>query len=49
MLVIGGSQGARVLESDSSTKVAARLGDRITLWHQVGKGALETVLRDYER
>ena len=30
-------------------EVAARLGDRITLWHQVGKGALETVLRDYER
>ncbi|RTF21175.1 undecaprenyldiphospho-muramoylpentapeptide beta-N-acetylglucosaminyltransferase [Serratia marcescens] len=48
VLVIGGSQGARVL-NQTVPEVAARLGDRITLWHQVGKGALETVLRDYER
>lgn len=48
VLVIGGSQGARVL-NQTVPEVAARLGDRITLWHQVGKGALDTVLRDYER
>jgi len=48
VLVIGGSQGARVL-NQTVPEVAARLGDRITLWHQVGKGALENVLRDYER
>ncbi|WP_284676150.1 glycosyltransferase, partial [Serratia marcescens] len=48
VLVIGGSQGARVL-NQTVPEVAVRLGDRITLWHQVGKGALETVLRDYER
>ncbi|WP_211129893.1 MULTISPECIES: undecaprenyldiphospho-muramoylpentapeptide beta-N-acetylglucosaminyltransferase [Serratia] len=48
VLVIGGSQGARVL-NQTVPEVAARLGDRITLWHQVGKGALETVQRDYER
>jgi len=48
VLVIGGSQGARV-RNQTVPEVAARLGDRITLWHQVGKGALETVLRDYER
>ena len=48
VLVIGGSQGARVL-NQTVPEVVARLGDRITLWHQVGKGALETVLRDYER
>ena len=36
VLVIGGSQGARVL-NQTVPEVAARLGDRITLWHQVGK------------
>ncbi|KFK92646.1 MULTISPECIES: undecaprenyldiphospho-muramoylpentapeptide beta-N-acetylglucosaminyltransferase [unclassified Serratia (in: enterobacteria)] len=48
VLVIGGSQGARVL-NQTLPAAAALLGDKITLWHQVGKGALETVLRDYER
>ncbi|WP_337261143.1 MULTISPECIES: undecaprenyldiphospho-muramoylpentapeptide beta-N-acetylglucosaminyltransferase [unclassified Serratia (in: enterobacteria)] len=48
VLVIGGSQGARVL-NQTVPEAAALLGDKITLWHQVGKGALETVLRDYER
>lgn len=46
VLVIGGSQGARVL-NQTVPEVAARLNDRITLWHQVGKGALDTVQRDY--
>ncbi|WON77686.1 undecaprenyldiphospho-muramoylpentapeptide beta-N-acetylglucosaminyltransferase [Serratia sp. UGAL515B_01] len=48
VLVFGGSQGARVL-NQTVPEVAALLGDRITLWHQVGKGALTTVLQDYER
>lgn len=48
VLIIGGSQGARVLNQVVPT-VAARMGDKITLWHQVGRGVLETVLRDYER
>jgi UDP-N-acetylglucosamine--N-acetylmuramyl-(pentapeptide) pyrophosphoryl-undecaprenol N-acetylglucosamine transferase len=48
VLVIGGSQGARVL-NQTVPEVAAKLGDKMTLWHQVGKGALENVLRDYER
>ncbi|AHG21208.1 UDP-diphospho-muramoylpentapeptide beta-N- acetylglucosaminyltransferase [Chania multitudinisentens RB-25] len=48
VLVIGGSQGARVL-NQTVPEAAALLGDKITLWHQVGKGALATVLHDYER
>jgi UDP-N-acetylglucosamine--N-acetylmuramyl-(pentapeptide) pyrophosphoryl-undecaprenol N-acetylglucosamine transferase len=48
VLIIGGSQGARVL-NQTVPEVAALLGDRIVLWHQVGKGALPTVLQDYER
>ena len=48
VLVIGGSQGARVL-NQTVPEVAARLDDRITLWHQVGKGALASVQREYER
>ncbi|CAI0987060.1 undecaprenyldiphospho-muramoylpentapeptide beta-N-acetylglucosaminyltransferase [Serratia fonticola] len=48
VLIIGGSQGARVL-NQTVPEVAALLGDRIVLWHQVGKGALQTVLQDYER
>ncbi|MFI8415182.1 undecaprenyldiphospho-muramoylpentapeptide beta-N-acetylglucosaminyltransferase [Serratia sp. NPDC078593] len=48
VLVIGGSQGARVL-NQTVPEVAARLNDRITLWHQVGKGALDVVQRDYAR
>jgi len=46
VLVIGGSQGARVL-NQTLPDVAARLGERITLWHQVGKGALDDVNRAY--
>ena len=46
VLVIGGSQGARVL-NQTLPEVAALLGDNITLWHQVGKGALESVNRAY--
>lgn len=48
VLVIGGSQGARVL-NQTVPEVAALLGASITLWHQVGKGAMTAVLQDYER
>ncbi|ERK12382.1 N-acetylglucosamine transferase [Pantoea sp. AS-PWVM4] len=46
VLVVGGSQGARIL-NQTLPQVAAELGDVITLWHQTGKGALETVQQAY--
>ncbi|MBS0856156.1 MULTISPECIES: undecaprenyldiphospho-muramoylpentapeptide beta-N-acetylglucosaminyltransferase [unclassified Tatumella] len=42
VLVIGGSQGARIL-NQTMPQVAEKAGDSITLWHQTGKGALEAV------
>ncbi|MGA7510304.1 MAG: undecaprenyldiphospho-muramoylpentapeptide beta-N-acetylglucosaminyltransferase [Erwinia billingiae] len=48
VLIIGGSQGARVL-NQTMPQVAALLGDSVTLWHQVGKGALEGVNQVYEQ
>ncbi|MCA5920572.1 undecaprenyldiphospho-muramoylpentapeptide beta-N-acetylglucosaminyltransferase [Pectobacterium brasiliense] len=47
VLVVGGSQGARVL-NQTLPGVAAQLGDRVTIWHQVGKGALSTVQQAYQ-
>lgn len=47
VLVIGGSQGARIL-NQTLPQVAAKMGDAITLWHQVGKGALNDVLQAYQ-
>jgi len=47
VLVIGGSQGARVL-NQTLPQVAAKMVDGITLWHQVGKGALDSVLQAYQ-
>ncbi|MGL5792528.1 MAG: undecaprenyldiphospho-muramoylpentapeptide beta-N-acetylglucosaminyltransferase, partial [Plesiomonas shigelloides] len=47
VLVVGGSQGARVLNR-TLPAVAAALGDQITLWHQVGKGALPEVELAYQ-
>ena len=46
VLVVGGSQGARIL-NQTMPQVAAQLGEAITLWHQTGKGGLETVQQDY--
>ncbi|WJV53301.1 undecaprenyldiphospho-muramoylpentapeptide beta-N-acetylglucosaminyltransferase [Pectobacteriaceae bacterium CE90] len=46
ILVIGGSQGARVL-NQTMPGVAARLGEQFTIWHQVGKGALADVRAAY--
>lgn len=46
VLVIGGSQGARIL-NQTMPVVAARLAGTLTLWHQVGKGALKEVNQAY--
>ena len=46
VLVVGGSQGARVL-NQTLPQVAARLGDAVTIWHQSGKGAQQTVEQAY--
>ncbi|MGV3345383.1 undecaprenyldiphospho-muramoylpentapeptide beta-N-acetylglucosaminyltransferase [Enterobacteriaceae bacterium LUAb1] len=46
VLVMGGSQGAQVL-NQTMPQVAEILGDKITLWHQVGKGNLERVNQAY--
>lgn len=46
VLVVGGSQGARIL-NQTVPQVAAELGEAITVWHQTGKGGLETVQQAY--
>ena len=46
MLVVGGSQGARIL-NQTMPQVAAKLGDAVTIWHQSGKGAQQTVEQAY--
>jgi UDP-N-acetylglucosamine--N-acetylmuramyl-(pentapeptide) pyrophosphoryl-undecaprenol N-acetylglucosamine transferase len=46
VLVVGGSQGARIL-NQTVPQVAAALGEAITVWHQTGKGGLETVHQAY--
>lgn len=46
LLVVGGSQGARVL-NQTLPKVVAALGDKLEVRHQVGKGALQSVREWY--
>jgi len=46
VLVIGGSQGARIL-NQVMPQVAERLAEHITLWHQTGKGGQDSVLQAY--
>ncbi|MGK9172590.1 undecaprenyldiphospho-muramoylpentapeptide beta-N-acetylglucosaminyltransferase [Yokenella regensburgei] len=46
VLVVGGSQGARVL-NQTMPQAAARLGDTVTIWHQSGKGAQHAVEQAY--
>lgn len=46
VLVIGGSQGARIL-NQTMPEVAAELGEQITIWHQTGKGGLPDVQQAY--
>ncbi|PHI29620.1 undecaprenyldiphospho-muramoylpentapeptide beta-N-acetylglucosaminyltransferase [Budvicia aquatica] len=48
ILVIGGSQGARIL-NQTMPQAAERLGDKVTIWHQVGKGAQASVQQDYQQ
>lgn len=47
VLVLGGSQGARIL-NQTLPEVAKHCGGRITLWHQTGKGAREAVQQAYD-
>lgn len=46
VLVIGGSQGARIL-NQMMPQVAEKLAEKVTIWHQTGKGARENVLQAY--
>ncbi|MFK3661906.1 undecaprenyldiphospho-muramoylpentapeptide beta-N-acetylglucosaminyltransferase [Scandinavium sp. NPDC088450] len=46
VLVVGGSQGARVL-NQTMPQVAAKLDDQISIWHQSGKGAQQAVEQAY--
>ncbi|WP_435929086.1 undecaprenyldiphospho-muramoylpentapeptide beta-N-acetylglucosaminyltransferase [Dryocola sp. BD613] len=46
VLVVGGSQGARVL-NQIMPQVAGRLGNAVTIWHQCGKGAQAVVQQAY--
>lgn len=48
LLVIGGSQGAQIL-NQTLPAVIAQLGDQVTVWHQVGKGALAQVEESYKK
>ena len=48
VLVIGGSQGARIL-NQTLPQVAALVGDEITLWHQTGKGSLPETEKAYQQ
>ncbi|AUJ82927.1 undecaprenyldiphospho-muramoylpentapeptide beta-N-acetylglucosaminyltransferase [Enterobacter cancerogenus] len=46
VLVVGGSQGARIL-NQTMPQAAAKLGDAVTIWHQSGKGAQQMVEQLY--
>ncbi|WP_118984959.1 undecaprenyldiphospho-muramoylpentapeptide beta-N-acetylglucosaminyltransferase [Photorhabdus sp. CRCIA-P01] len=46
VLVVGGSQGARIL-NQTIPEVVARMGNKITVWHQTGKGVKESVRSAY--
>lgn len=46
VLVVGGSQGARVL-NQTLPLVAAKLNGSVTIWHQSGKGAQQAVEQAY--
>ncbi|VFP83151.1 UDP-N-acetylglucosamine--N-acetylmuramyl-(pentapeptide) pyrophosphoryl-undecaprenol N-acetylglucosamine transferase [Candidatus Erwinia haradaeae] len=48
VLVLGGSQGASIL-NQTMPKVAEKIGHKIVLWHQVGKGALNSVHAEYHK
>ena len=46
VLVMGGSQGARIL-NQTLPQVAGLLGDKVTVWHQAGKGSQVQTEQDY--
>lgn len=48
ILVMGGSQGARILNT-TLPKTAALLGEKVVIWHQVGKGNVESVENAYQQ
>lgn len=48
VLVVGGSQGARIL-NQMLPAVAANFKEQIILWHQVGKGNIDQVYQDYQQ
>jgi UDP-N-acetylglucosamine--N-acetylmuramyl-(pentapeptide) pyrophosphoryl-undecaprenol N-acetylglucosamine transferase len=48
ILVIGGSQGARVL-NQALPDIARQMAGSVTIWHQVGKGALASVTEAYQQ
>ncbi|MDR5609548.1 MULTISPECIES: undecaprenyldiphospho-muramoylpentapeptide beta-N-acetylglucosaminyltransferase [unclassified Arsenophonus] len=48
ILVIGGSQGARIL-NQTLPEVAAQLDGKVTIWHQAGKGAQQMTETLYKK
>ena len=46
ILVMGGSQGARIL-NQTMPEVAGILADKVTIWHQAGKGSLDATEQAY--
>jgi UDP-N-acetylglucosamine--N-acetylmuramyl-(pentapeptide) pyrophosphoryl-undecaprenol N-acetylglucosamine transferase len=47
VLVMGGSQGAKVI-NDIVPKVITKLSDKYVVWHQTGKGMLNSVIQSYQ-
>jgi UDP-N-acetylglucosamine--N-acetylmuramyl-(pentapeptide) pyrophosphoryl-undecaprenol N-acetylglucosamine transferase len=48
ILVMGGSQGARIL-NQTLPEVASLLGDKVTIWHQAGKGSQQVTEQAYAK
>lgn len=47
ILVMGGSQGARIL-NDVVPAAFTQVTDKFTIWHQTGKGAVDSVMAAYD-
>lgn len=47
ILVMGGSQGAKVI-NDIVPQVITKLSDNFEVWHQTGKGMLNSVIQSYQ-
>lgn len=48
LLVLGGSQGAEIL-NHLMPSVSSALGEKILVWHQVGKNRIQNVLKNYQK